>query len=185
MRNILAIARYEYGRHIRRRGFLFTALGIPLLIAAVVAIIVVVTSRSGAELRLGLVDHTGRFAGVDTAALDVDPPIPVERFGDEASAGRALEAGRIDAYVVIPADCLGSGVVAAFGRRRLSEHAQDEVRALLRLPLADIPAWQIAASLLLLALSTAGAILLAARVLRIGMLRYGKRLSIREMLGEA
>ena len=56
---------------------------------------------------------------------------------------------------------------------------------LMRLPLADIPAWQIATSLLLLFLGAAGAVLLSARVLRLGMLRYGKRLSLRELMSSA
>ena len=54
---------------------------------------------------------------------------------------------------------------------------------LMRLPLADIPAWQIVVSLLLLALTSVGAMLLSGRVFRLGLLRYGKRLSIREMFG--
>jgi ABC-2 type transport system permease protein len=54
---------------------------------------------------------------------------------------------------------------------------------LMRLVLADVPAWQVATSLVLLALTAAGAIWLAARVMRLGMLRYGKRLGLREVFG--
>jgi ABC-2 type transport system permease protein len=54
---------------------------------------------------------------------------------------------------------------------------------LMRLSLADVPAWQVATSLVILALAAAGAIWLAARVMRLGMLRYGKRLNLREVWG--
>jgi len=53
----------------------------------------------------------------------------------------------------------------------------------MRLSLADVPAWQVATSLVILALAAAGAIWLAARVMRLGMLRYGKRLNLREVWG--
>jgi ABC-2 type transport system permease protein len=56
---------------------------------------------------------------------------------------------------------------------------------LMRLPLADIPPWQIVASLAMVVLGAIGAIWLAARVMRIGMLRVGKRLSLREIVGAA
>jgi ABC-2 type transport system permease protein len=44
-----------------------------------------------------------------------------------------------------------------------------------------IPAWQVILSLLLLILSALGALWLAGRALRLGMLRYGKRLRLKEL----
>jgi len=56
----------------------------------------------------------------------------------------------------------------------------------MRIMSVPIPFWQIAASVALLILSAAGAVWLAARIFRLGMLRYGKRLNWREILqGEA
>ncbi len=69
MDKILAIARYEYGRHVRTRGFLATALGIPLLVVVIVGIVAIVATRSEVEERLGLVDPSGRFAAVDVLFL--------------------------------------------------------------------------------------------------------------------
>jgi ABC-2 type transport system permease protein len=56
------------------------------------------------------------------------------------------------------------------------------ITMLMRLPLADIPPWQIIASLFILTLTTTGAVLLSARVMRLGMLRYGKRLSLADIM---
>ncbi len=53
---------------------------------------------------------------------------------------------------------------------------------LFRLPLASIPAWQFVASLALMAAATALAVWVAARVFRLGMLMYGKRLSLRDLM---
>jgi ABC-2 type transport system permease protein len=53
------------------------------------------------------------------------------------------------------------------------------------LSFSDVPAWQIVASLTILVLSAAGAVWVAGRALRLGLLRYGKRLSWREIVGRA
>ena len=52
---------------------------------------------------------------------------------------------------------------------------------LLRDSLTIIPAWQIAASAVVMTLSAVGAIWLAGRAFRIGMLQYGKRLAWRQL----
>jgi ABC-2 type transport system permease protein len=51
----------------------------------------------------------------------------------------------------------------------------------MRVGFATIPAWQIGLSVALLVLSAWGALWLAARTFRVGMLQYGKRLSLRQI----
>lgn len=51
----------------------------------------------------------------------------------------------------------------------------------LRAAFTNLPAWQIALSLSLLVVCAAGALWLAGRAFRMGMLRYGKRLSLKEI----
>ena len=52
---------------------------------------------------------------------------------------------------------------------------------LLRQVVTIIPGWQIAVSAILLIVCAAGAIWIAGRAFRLGMLRYGKRLAWREI----
>jgi ABC-2 type transport system permease protein len=52
---------------------------------------------------------------------------------------------------------------------------------LLRYGMTSVPAWQIAAAIAIMALSAAGAMWVAARIFRIGMLRFGQRISISEI----
>lgn len=135
MQNIWRIARYEYGRHVRRRGFLFTALGLPFLFAAIIALIFFVISLvvgSGTEARLGLVDQSGQFAAVDVAALDLRETIPTNVFPNEAAARAAFDTGAIDAFVVIPADYLQTGQVRAVAHDDVSETAERQIQAVLR-----------------------------------------------------
>jgi ABC-2 type transport system permease protein len=56
------------------------------------------------------------------------------------------------------------------------------VLAMMRLGLTGVPAWQLAASITVLALSVLGGLTLAARLLRTYMLMYGKRPGLREVV---
>jgi ABC-2 type transport system permease protein len=55
----------------------------------------------------------------------------------------------------------------------------------LRAAFTEVPAWQIILSLAILVLCAAGALWLAGRTFRMGMLRYGKRLTWREVFRKA
>jgi len=55
----------------------------------------------------------------------------------------------------------------------------------LRAAFTEIPLWQEALNLLVLFLCAAGAVWLAARTFRLGMLRYGKRISWSEIFSKA
>jgi ABC-2 type transport system permease protein len=52
---------------------------------------------------------------------------------------------------------------------------------LLRYGMTSVPLWQIITAIVLLALSAAGAMWLAGRIFRIGMLRFGQRVNISEI----
>jgi ABC-2 type transport system permease protein len=54
----------------------------------------------------------------------------------------------------------------------------------LRLAFTEIPSWQLTLNILMLFLFAAGSLVLAGRTFRLGMLRYGKRLSWREVFSK-
>jgi ABC-2 type transport system permease protein len=56
---------------------------------------------------------------------------------------------------------------------------------ILRQMFSQIPPWQLAASFAILTLCALGAVWLAGRAFRLGMLRYGQRLNWRELLGRS
>ena len=56
------------------------------------------------------------------------------------------------------------------------------VLVMLRLGLSGVPTWQLVTSMVVLALSVAGGLWLAARLLRIYLLMYGKRPRLREII---
>lgn len=59
------------------------------------------------------------------------------------------------------------------------------VEVMMRLGVSDVPAWQIAASIIVLAASIIGGSLITVRVFRTYLLMYGKRPSLREVLSMA
>ena len=132
MDKIWSIARYEYLRHVRRRAFLLTGLGIPLLLGGIIGVVALVVIYAGAERALGIVDAEGQFSAVDVRTLDIRRSIPTTGYRDESAARAALDAGTIDAYIVVPEDYLRTGKVEAVARRRLSERAQNQYEKILR-----------------------------------------------------
>lgn len=123
------MARYEYVRHVRRRSFVLSAVGVPLLILSVFGLIIFFATRGG-EDRIGLVDLAGLTQGIDPATID-DNPITLERFVSEDAARQALNATTIDAIVVIPQEYLDSGTLRTIGPRNLSERAESQIDDLL------------------------------------------------------
>lgn len=133
MREIITMARYEYLRHVRRRGFVVTALVMPLVLVALFVVIGLVASNSRAETSLGFVDQTGRFANIDLTQIDGEPvDIPMTRFANEGEGLAAVEAGQVSAVVVVPPAYNHDGTVRVLGPKALGDSARDQVRDILR-----------------------------------------------------
>lgn len=117
MRNTLLVMRYELITTLKRRSFLLMAFGIPLI--GTLAVIIISSNRSGSiagrptspqpqsyEAHIeGYVDHSGWIKEIP-APLTEDM---LRAFPDEEQAQRALLAGEIAAYYIIPEDVIERG----------------------------------------------------------------------------
>lgn len=114
MRNVWNVLRYEFTRNIRRKGFLFTAFGIPLLAALLFGAIQVISQQEtessvermieeqqNSSNRLGYVDQSGLFP---QAGL-------LQPFDSEDAAQAAMEAGEIEGYYLIAEDYVETGAL--------------------------------------------------------------------------
>lgn len=121
MGKVLLILRHEFVMTVTRRSFLFVAVALPL-IGALVFFGAGALSQSAPEVISGGGDAgaaTGEAGSlpagyVDQAGLIRTLPedIPAETlraYPDEAAAARALAAGEISSYYVIPADYVATG----------------------------------------------------------------------------
>lgn len=138
MRNLWLIARHEYRKRVSQRSFLLMTLGMPALIAAVMAISILVALGDG-EVSLGYVDGPGILdpAVTPIAASEEDEALPpIEEFADESAARAALESGAVDAYYVVPAGYPQAPVDLYYLEDAPGEAAQERFANFLRANLA-------------------------------------------------
>jgi ABC-2 type transport system permease protein len=112
MRKIWLVAKAEYLRLVKRRSFLLATLGIPLLIGVVMAVSILVAMGGRDERPIGVVDRAGILG--DVAAHAAAQGLNAVALPDDADANAALEAGKIRAYYLVPADYLTSQRVQLF-----------------------------------------------------------------------
>lgn len=151
-RHIAHVFLYEFRRNFRRRGYLFTTFGIPLIAFVIYfgyqAINTINTRNATANpissvaggsqalsstaevfksiTRAGYVDLTGQFPDPG------DLKSKLTLYDDETSAQADLTAGKIDLYYVIPTDYIKTGdVTLVMPRLNLGQISSDPVRRLL------------------------------------------------------
>jgi ABC-2 type transport system permease protein len=117
---IATIAWHEYVVNVRRPGFIFVTLLFPALGLLALIIGTFFSGQAASFFRsqfenserpVGVVDHSGLFTPIpDKFAKEL------AAYADEASAKRALLAQEISGFVVIPADYVAEGGLAAYTR---------------------------------------------------------------------
>jgi ABC-2 type transport system permease protein len=141
MSRILFVAKREFVTNIKRRGFLFTAFGIPvLIIAAQFAVAYFVQTQSektGGLGEIGYVDLTSD----QVLATAENKPAEFRAFDQQDAAQAALIAGEIGAFFLIPPDYLTHGVVHAYAIRDIPRGIEEQLSSFLEDNLlADWPA---------------------------------------------
>ena len=128
MNRVLRVARREFLFNVKRRSFLFTAFGLPLLIIGAqfaIGFFVEQQSRTTGTLgHIGYVDLTPD----QILKLAVGKPDEFQTFADQKTAQAALIADEIGAYFVVPADYVAQGVVHAYGIRDIPRGIEVLVR---------------------------------------------------------
>ncbi len=150
-RHIAHVFLYEFRRNFRRRGYLFTTFGIPLIAFVIYfgyQAINTINNRNAANpgspaagASQALSSTAEMFKGiskagyVDLTGLFSDPgdlKNKLTRYDDEASAQADLTAAKIDLYYVIPTDYLKTGdVTLVMPRLNLGQISSAPVRRLL------------------------------------------------------
>jgi ABC-2 type transport system permease protein len=107
------VALHEYRQHVLNRRFVFGLLSVPLVMVLLVGLIFLIISMETNTTPIGYVDYSGLLANPLPAPGPVPPdkPVPMIAFGTEGEAHAALEAGKIQAYYVLPADYLATGTL--------------------------------------------------------------------------
>jgi ABC-2 type transport system permease protein len=96
------MAKHEYLRTARKRAFLLSALGMPLLIIVVVGISIIFTLAGDDDTPLGYVDQAGILSAGVAWQEEGEESVPLIAYPDTEAAAAALDAGEIQAYYVLP-----------------------------------------------------------------------------------
>lgn len=141
LHKIWLIAKREYWVNFRRKSFLFTAFGMPILLVVIWAVVFgliaqAIDDTSGFS-RVGVVDQAAVITDAD-GSLIIDLPAPFELFASAEAAERALENRELDGYYVIPADFARHATLDAFYRQTLAlnDGLRSELSRLIRESLA-------------------------------------------------
>jgi ABC-2 type transport system permease protein len=145
-KHIAHVFLYEFRRNFRRKAYLFTTFGIPLIAFGLFVgyqIITTINSRKASSISdasQAIASTAELFKGISSAGyVDLSGQFPdsgefkgkLTRFDDEAAAQAALSAGKIDLYYVIPANYLQTGDVSlVMPRLNLGQISADPVRRL-------------------------------------------------------
>ncbi|MGC9467323.1 MAG: ABC transporter permease [Anaerolineae bacterium] len=136
MRKLWLIVKHEYIRRVTEKSFLFSVLGIPLLIVGIGGISILIALGGGDDRPIGYVDHAAVLNSDVLSSLVEEQP----RFGqmraypDEPSARSALQRGEIQAFYVVPEDYVSAKRVSVYYLEegpgdRVSEDFEDFLRA--------------------------------------------------------
>lgn len=108
MSKTLLVARYEFRRHVWRKGFLFTVLGIPLLFILIIGGIVLFFTAKH-NVPVGVVDHSGQLISLEDYVPPEERPVQFISFATEAAAYTALNNDEIQGFYVVPDNYLDTG----------------------------------------------------------------------------
>ena len=132
MRAALLVARRDYLTVLRSRGFLFATFIAPALLTLlgilVFGVIIAGLDNSAQVQRTGYLDA----AGISSSDG------PFTRLSDAAAARAALEAGRLDAWFLIPSDYMDSGAITLRSRDSAGEALEGAIDDFLRANLARL-----------------------------------------------
>lgn len=98
MHKIFIVARHEYLRQTRKRSFLFTAFGLPVLFVTVIGLIIVVIASQDIRT-VGYVDHAGFIQQSVAAQEEFEDLIA---YPDLEHAQSALADGAIRSIIILP-----------------------------------------------------------------------------------
>jgi len=136
-KRVMTVARRDYRYTTRRRAFVFTLIGTPLLYAVLFTVMIKPQQAERATALkafdvLGVVDSSGLFNAapsqvvtelIPATTFESGPAKPAEHvltrvrmFADAASGEAALRAGQVHQLLVVPADYAATGALRRYAR---------------------------------------------------------------------
>ena len=115
MRKLYLVAKHEYLKLVKRRSFVLSTLGIPVLLAIIIAISVVASLGKRGDLPVGYVDNAGVLS--ETLALpttEVKQAVVFQAFDTKDAALDKLHSNQLQAVFILPEEYWQTGKVALY-----------------------------------------------------------------------
>jgi ABC-2 type transport system permease protein len=105
------IASHEYSRHVFRRRFLLALFSVPLMLVFTIVLVIVIIRMDSNPTPIGYIDHSGLLVNPIPQPAPKWPErmVPMLAYTNESNAKADLQAGKLQAYYIIPEDYLQSG----------------------------------------------------------------------------
>lgn len=128
------VVAYEYQRHVLRRRFLFALLSVPALVVVMALVVLLIDRAENKNTPIGYVDHSGLLAQAvePPQSSSFERPVPIIQFESEAQAKESLQAGKLQAYYVLPSDYLQTSQAELIFIQPPSSSAQAQFRNFIR-----------------------------------------------------
>lgn len=143
MKKAWLVFKHEYLRRLLTKRFLFAVLSLPIGILIFFIMTVAIAFMQSNSTPIGYIDLSDTIPTgyqPDAAIISLFPAVEMRRMPDEDEARRALEAGEVQAYFVLPPDYFQSGKVREVGLSSISSDAESSFRTfLLKALLKDQP----------------------------------------------
>jgi ABC-2 type transport system permease protein len=137
MNKFWQVAWHEYSRHVFRRRFLLALLSVPFMLVVMIVLILVILWTNSDPLPVGYIDRSGILANPipQPAAKWPERTVQMVPYEDEATAKADLQAGKLQAYYVIPQDYLKTGQAQVTNEKKLNELTAHQFNTFLKINL--------------------------------------------------
>jgi ABC-2 type transport system permease protein len=105
MRKIWLVARHDYLKNVRQKGFLLALFSLPLFIGLSVGLGFIMQSQNTSSDAVGYVDQSDRFSNpISLSSVSDRERVEIIYFPNVEAAKQALSSGEIQSYFLIPHD---------------------------------------------------------------------------------
>ena len=127
------IAWHEYSRHVFRKRFIFALLSVPFFLTLTVALVILIVWMQSDPTPIGYIDRSNLLANPlpQPAVKFPERNVSMLAYMDEATANADLQAGKIQAYYLVPKDYLETGQVEVIFLKELNGIAAQQFNSFL------------------------------------------------------
>ncbi len=134
MAKFYLVAKHEYLKLVKKRSFIISTLGVPVLYAVIIVVSIMASVGKRGELPVGYVDYAGVLSKpLLTSSVEALETVTFQAFDTQEHALEKLRAKQLQAVYILPAHYAQTGKVELYYlSQRPSELARSDFEALIK-----------------------------------------------------